>query len=133
MREILKRLKDGTEAALINFDQSKALIGLTIGSWRLFWSRRIPIGVAQTDYHDVPQPTGDGVGEQKKRSEAFAIGPASSGVARARAPIGAKFVGIQAKVDILASKVIVFKGQSKVVHRVRLPLDPLPLVCTSSA
>ena len=58
---------------------------------------------------------------------------ASSGVARARAPTGAKFVGIQAKVDILTSKAIVFKGQSEVVRRVRLPLDPLPLVCTSSA
>ena len=35
VREILERLEDGTEAALINLDQSKAFD--RVSSWQLFW------------------------------------------------------------------------------------------------
>ena len=43
IRKVLEGIKDGTEAALISFDQS---IGLTIGFWPLFWRRT---GVPQMD------------------------------------------------------------------------------------
>ena len=38
--EVLEGIKDGTETALINLDQSKAFDRVIIGFWRLFW--RLP-------------------------------------------------------------------------------------------
>ena len=57
------------------------------------------------------------------------------GVVRARPPTGAKLVGNTSQGECsgenLAFKEVVLKGQG--VRRVRLPLDPLPIDCTSSA
>ena len=56
---------------------------------------------------------------------------------QARAPTGAKLVRSTGQGrcpgGYLASKAVVLKGQGGVVRRVRLPIDPLPLVCAFSA
>ena len=62
---------------------------------------------------------------------------ASWGVVRARPPTGTKLVGSTNQGECsdgnLAFKEVVLKGQGGGVHHVRLPSDPLPIGCTSSA
>ena len=62
VREILETLKDDTEAALINLDQSKTfdrVLGDGSGD------RQISTGVPQMDLHILPQPAGSSAGKRK--------------------------------------------------------------------
>ena len=96
--------------AKVNFDKSE---GLRLGAWRgkQYSSRALPL-------------------ERRTR-------PHPRGVVRARPPTGAKLVGNTSQGECsggnLAFKEVVLKGQGRGVRRVRLPLDPLPIGCTSSA
>ena len=81
VREILEGIKDDTEGALINLDQSKAFDRMDHRFLvTVFGDCRIRTGVPQMAQHDVPQPAGGGAGE-RKAFEGFCdrpIGPARS-------------------------------------------------------
>ena len=96
--------------AKVNFDKSE---GLRLGAWR--GSNTLPGPFRWSD------------------------GPVRilGGVVRARPPTGAKLVGSTNQGECsggnLAFKEVVLKGQGGGVRHVRLPSDPLPIGCTSSA